>query len=428
MRKAVILPLLFVLLVSTAEAAKQISVKKLRYSSYESYTRIVVDLNGRIEFTQNRISSPDRLFFDLKECILSGDAKPSIHIENGIIKTVRMAQFNKNTVRVVLDIDKLEKYSAFLLDEPNRLVIDVYTVVKKEERSDNESSRKALPDSSLNKIKTIVIDPGHGGKDPGAIGPGGLREKDITLYVGEKLGEIIKAKNGVDVIYTRDADVFVPLNDRTEIANSKKADLFISIHVNASEKRKARGIETYFLNWTNNKEALRVAARENKISISKMQEIQDGLQSILQDLARNNKREESMRLAHSVQNAMVTTLKNDYTKIEDLGVKYALFYVLVGAEMPSILVEISFISNHEEEKRLAVNDYRNKIAEAIAIGINTYISQSSLIVKDDRETIPAGEGMVTPIEKVQSVNERSSLTMYTDSKDGSFLSSGMKKD
>lgn len=384
------LPLLFVLLLSTGEATKQTSVQGLRYSSYESYTRIVVDLNGLIEFTQHRISGPDRLFFDLKECVLSGEVKTSIHIENGILKTVRMAQFDKNTVRVVLDIDKLEKYSAFMLEDPSRLVIDVYPEVGNEDRREDESNPKLLPDNSLNKIKTIVIDPGHGGKDPGAIGPGGLREKDITLYVGGKLGEIIKAKHGVDVIYTRDRDVFVPLNDRTEIANSKKADLFISIHVNASEKRKARGIETYFLNWTNNKEALRVAARENRISISKMQEIQDGLQMILQDLARNNKREESMRLAHSVQNAMVNTLKNDYSKIEDLGVKYALFYVLVGAEMPSILVEISFISNHEEEKRLAVSDYRNKIAEAIAIGINAYISQSSLIVDTVRKDASEG--------------------------------------
>lgn len=182
------------------------------------------------------------------------------------------------------------------------------------------------------------------------------------------------------VIYTRKTDVFVPLNDRTEIANSRKADLFISIHTNASRKRSTRGIETYFLNWTSNRGAIRVAARENKISVRKMQKIQDELQFILQDLARNNKRQESMRLAHSVQNAMVNTLKKSYHQIEDLGVKYALFYVLVGAEMPSILVEISFVSNSLEEKRLSSDSYRTRIAEAIARGIVSYVTQSTLIV------------------------------------------------
>ncbi len=192
------------------------------------------------------------------------------------------------------------------------------------------------------------------------------------------------------IIYTRDKDTFVPLNDRTEMANSKKADLFISIHTNASIKRDARGIETYFLNWTNDKEAIRVAARENKISFKKMQKIQDDLQIILQDLARNNKREESMRLAHSIQNAMIGALKKTYSRIEDLGVKYAPFYVLVGAEMPSILVEISFISNREEEKRLSRESYKNKIAEAIAKGIDSYISQSTLIVAPVKNVISEG--------------------------------------
>ena len=177
---------------------------------------------------------------------------------------------------------------------------------------------------------------------------------------------------------------------RTEIANSKKADLFISIHTNASKKRKARGLETYFLSWSNDREAIRVAARENKVSIKKMQKMQGGLSMILQDLARNSKREESMRLAHSVQNAMIDSLQMDYSRIEDHGVKYALFYVLVGAEMPSILVEISFISNREEEKRLATNIYRDKIAKAIAKGIDSYISQSTLIVNPVVKGQPSG--------------------------------------
>jgi len=381
MKKAFILPLLFMLSLSVSEASKQTSVQKLRYSSYKSQTRVVIDLSGPVVFTQNRISDPDRIFFDIENSFLSGNINSSVPIMDGVLKKVRMSQFDNRTVRVVLDIDKMSTYSVFTLEEPQRLVIDVYPENAGESQKENRGSTKTLPDKSLNKIETIVIDAGHGGKDPGAVGPGGLQEKDITLYVGKKLGEILEQKQGVKIIYTRDKDIFVPLNERTEMANSHKADLFVSIHVNASERRKARGIETYFLNWTNDREALKVAARENKIPISKMEKIQDGLQMILQDLARNNKREESMRLAHSVHSSLVNSLRNDYSKIEDLGVKYALFYVLVGAEMPSILVEISFISNHEEERRLAASSYRNKVAEAIAKGIDAYISQSTLVVE-----------------------------------------------
>ncbi|MEW6600543.1 MAG: N-acetylmuramoyl-L-alanine amidase [Nitrospirota bacterium] len=363
-----------------SEASKQTSVQGLRYSSYKGQTRIVVDVSGPIVFTQQRIPNPDRIFFDIENCVLSRDVKTSVPIKDGILSKVRISQFNASTVRVVLDIKKISKYSTFILDEPARLVIDVYPDGDGESTRANKENIKTLPDKAPNKIETIVVDAGHGGKDPGAIGPGGLQEKDITLYVGKKLGEILEKKEGVKIIYTRDKDIFVPLNERTEMANSQKASLFVSIHVNASERKNTRGIETYFLNWTNNREALRVAARENKITVSKMEKIQDGLQMILQDLARNNKREESMRLAYNVQSSLVNTLRSDYSKIEDLGVKYALFYVLVGAEMPSILVEISFISNHEEEKRLAADSYRNKVAEAIAKGIDAYISQSALVV------------------------------------------------
>jgi len=188
------------------------------------------------------------------------------------------------------------------------------------------------------------------------------------------------------------------------LANAKKAELFISIHTNASKRKNTRGLETYFLNWTNDKEATKVAARENKVSVKKMQKMQNELQFILQDLARDNKREESMRLAHSVQNSMVTSLKKKYSRIKDLGVKYALFYVLVGAEMPSILVEVSFVSNREEEKRLSTEQYKNRIAEAIAQGINSYITQATLIVNpvmDQKENILA-EDVSVPDDTLRS--------------------------
>lgn len=378
MKKALILPLVLLLLASYSEASRVSSVNGLSTKSYKNHTRIIVELNNVVEFTKNRLSKPDRLYFDLKNCMLQKRTVRSMKIDDGILKTVRMAQFDKNTVRVVLESGKTESFYAFMLENPYRLVIDVYDQ-KNAEPAYNQRNQDIGPD--FREIKKIVIDPGHGGDDPGAIGPSGIQEKDIVLSVGIKLADILTAKYEAEVIFTRDKDVFIPLNERTEIANSNKADLFISIHANASPKKDTRGIETYFLNWTDDEEAMKVAARENKISFGKMKKTRGDLQFILQDLERKIKNEESMKLASSIQNAMVSALKEDYSRIQDLGVKYAMFYVLVGAEMPSILVEISFISNHEEEKRLTEEQYKDRIAEAIASGINSYITQSTLIVK-----------------------------------------------
>ncbi|RJQ55902.1 MAG: N-acetylmuramoyl-L-alanine amidase [Nitrospiraceae bacterium] len=376
MKKALLLPFIFLLFTGYIHAVKHTSVKGFRAKSYNSHTRVVVDMDGAVEITQNRLANPDRIYFDLKNCVLSGRPSSSISMEDGVLKKVRASQFNKDTVRIVLDVGRSGNYYAFMLENPHRLVIDVHA-------SGSDVSPPMKEDRAvkrdIDRKTRIVIDPGHGGEDPGAIGPGGLMEKDVVLSVGKRLGSILAEKPGVEIIYTRDKDVFIPLNERTEIANSKKADLFISVHANASPRKNTRGIETYFLNWTNDKDALRVAARENKISFRKMEQMQGDLQMILEDLARKNKNEESMKLASTVQNAMVSALKESYSGVEDLGVKYAMFYVLVGAEMPSVLVEIAFISNREEEKRLASEKYRNKIAGAIASGIDSYMTRSTLV-------------------------------------------------
>lgn len=376
MRKFFLVFLLLAVFVGYGEASKQTTVQGIRYSSYKNHTRVVVDLNGPLQFTSYHISNPDRLYFDLKNCILSKKTTPFISINNGVLKSARIAQFNKETVRVALDLQQFGKFYTFTLEDPYRLVIDIYI-----QKGAAPLKKKGIVKKKFSRIKTVVIDPGHGGKDPGAIGPRGLKEKDVVLDVGKKLGKILKDKYRMNVTYTRKKDVFIPLNERTEIANSKKADLFISIHVNANRLRRLNGIETYILNWTNDKEAMRVAARENAISFKKMQKVQDELQMILQDLARDNKRDESVMLARSVQDSLISTLKKKHRRITDLGVKQALFYVLIGAEMPSILIEVSFISNREEEKRLSKNSYKNKIAEAIAKGVMSYIKQSTLIVK-----------------------------------------------
>lgn len=389
MKKFLLLSFVLIVLTSQSRAYYSVSVQGIRYSSYKNHTRVVIDLNGQAVFNSNRLKNPERIYFDLKKCTLSKNIKPSLEVNNGTLKKIRTGQFSEDTARITLDLEGISKYSAFLLEKPNRLVIDVYKPRKTlPSRSGNDvKKRPAIPTPEPEyrpmpkRIKTVVIDPGHGGKDPGATGRKGLREKDVVLAVGKKLGEILKERYGVKVIYTRQTDIFIPLNERTEIANSMDADLFISIHANANRKRYKKGIETYILNWSNDDESLRVAARENNISIDKMKRLRGGLQMILEDLTRSYKKKESVRFARSVQDSMVNTLKGRYRNTVDLGVKQALFYVLVGAEMPSALVEISFISNNEEEKLLSSRNYRDRIAEGIARGVEDFIKGSTVIVK-----------------------------------------------
>lgn len=376
MKRALFVPLLLVFLFGYSEAAKNVIVEGFQYWSNETYTRVAVDLSDDIEFTQHSLSDPDRIYFDLKKCILSPKVAPSLKIEDGILKKLRISQFNEETVRVVLDLQELEGFKVFIMENPYRLIIDAFG---------KKSSGDAVPYKKLEKdvtrIKRVVIDPGHGGEDPGAIGPRGLMEKDVVLSVAKELAGILKEKYDMEVILTRNNDVFIPLHERTAIANSRNADLFISIHANASRRKAARGIETYILNWTTDEESMRVAARENNLSLAKMKKVQGELQMILDDLERDNKKGESMKLAYNVQNLMISSLTQDYNQVIDLGVKQALFYVLVRAEMPSVLVEISFLSNREEEKLLSQKKYRDKIAEAIANGVGAYATPPKLAKK-----------------------------------------------
>lgn len=367
-RLSIGLTLLYLLIISslTSFAAEKAILKNIRYWSSLGQTRVVFDLSRTVDYKVNRLSQPDRLYFDLLNSEIHIEIKKTLPVEDGILKAIRAGQFNPDTVRVVLDLERMEDYNVFFLDEPARLVIDVNT--KKTE-------------SFLTK-RVVVIDPGHGGHDPGAIGPKGLQEKDVVLDIALKLRDILSRQSSIEVYLTRDKDIFIPLEERTAIARKKEADLFVSIHANASPNRAAKGVETYLLNWTNDEEAIRVAARENYISMKRMKErmaaYRNELERILNDLSRDYKREESLKLAYLVQNSLISEIGKEHKRI-NLGVKQALFYVLVGASMPSILAEVSFISNPEEERLLAKEDYRTSIAVSIAKGINTYFSQHSPI-------------------------------------------------
>jgi N-acetylmuramoyl-L-alanine amidase len=361
--------LFFLIILSPAigSSESRIEVLDLKHWTSVGYTRVVVDLSAPVKFSRNRIANPDRLYFDLKNSRISKEIKTTLPVGDGILKTVRAGQFNQDTVRVVLDLEEIKEFKVFILEDPAKLVIDVYGHEKAANTHDPASA-----------VKTIVLDPGHGGHDPGAVGANGLYEKDIALDIALKVRTILSKNKNFRILMTRDKDVFIPLVERTAFANSKSADLFISIHVNASPKKTARGIETYLLNWTNDEESIRVAARENAISLKKMKEQMKKYKSdvdiMLSDLRRDLKRDESIKLANYVQGSIVSTLGENYNDIKNLGVKNALFYVLFGARMPSVLAEVSFISNPAEENLLSKGSYREYIAQAIADGIDTYAS------------------------------------------------------
>jgi N-acetylmuramoyl-L-alanine amidase len=233
-----------------------------------------------------------------------------------------------------------------------------------------ESGARTLTRALGLKIARIVIDPGHGGHDTGTIGPTGLCEKDLVLDVALRLKKLLEAKTDAEVILTRSDDTFVPLEERTAIANEKAADLFISIHANASRNRQARGIETYYLNFTSNPEALEVAARENATT----QESVHRLQDLIKKIALTEKIEESEDFAKQIQREVYSRLRKYSGKQKDRGIKKAPFVVLIGANMPSVLAEISFLTNPQDERLLKRPEHRARIAEALYRGIDRYVS------------------------------------------------------
>ncbi len=242
------------------------------------------------------------------------------------------------------------------------------------------------------KIRRIVIDPGHGGHDTGTIGPTGLEEKDVVLDVGLRLRKLIQRRMGCEVIMTRSTDTFIPLEERTAIANEYAADLFISIHANASRDPSARGIEAYFLNFTSDPEALALAARENATSRASVYQ----LQSLVKKIALSEKIDESDEFAKMVDRQLVQHLDEDGYPQPDRGVKKAPFVVLIGANMPSVLAEISFLSNPHDERLLRSASYREKIAVALYVGIRRYASTLGTLRVAQEATAPSTRPATQP--------------------------------
>ncbi len=232
-----------------------------------------------------------------------------------------------------------------------------------------------------------MVDAGHGGYDTGTIGPNGLQEKDLVLDVSLRLGRLLKSRLGADVVYTRTDDSFVPLETRTAIANQQQADLFISVHANSSADRRARGVETYYLNFTSSPAALEVAARENAVSEKSIHELQD----LVKKIALRDKIEESREFAANIQTSLHQTLGARDQGLRDRGVKKAPFIVLIGANMPSVLAEIAFVSNPADARKLQTPEYRQRIAEALYKGVTKYVGGLSGVKMASRAKEPQGE-------------------------------------
>ena len=366
-------------------------IQDLRFWSNPNYTRLVIDSSREISYDHHllkkdpSIKKPPRLYVDLKNSRLGENIKKIIPINDDLLMDARAGQYTNDSVRVVVDIKSFKSYKIFSLKDPFRIVIDVWgavaekTPVKQKSKTSLKKNGK-LPTSALAKqlalgISRIIIDPGHGGRDYGA--PGylkGIYEKDIALQISRRLAKMIRRELKCQVFMTRNSDKFLTLEERTAIANTKSADLFISIHTNSHRDRNVFGIETYFLNLATDDEAIRVAAIENATSTKNISD----LQNILFDLVQNAKINESSRLAGHVQGAMISVLKSRrYSRINDKGVKQAPFYVLLGAQMPAVLVETSFISNPRECKRLINPKYQERLCEAIVDGIKKYIRETT---------------------------------------------------
>jgi N-acetylmuramoyl-L-alanine amidase len=511
-------------------------VTGVRHWSTPDYTRVAIDVEQEVKFDSERIANPDRIFFDLRDTKLASTlVGKTFDVDDGFLKKIRVAEFESGRTRIVLEVDDLASYDAFLLPDPYRLIIDVHgkdvhgkdahgkdahgtqgrtaviakagsadadddlveaeaaasangdsksdgrmpkqaavetdapagdasadarppdaakpakgsgvvkttvavkgtdrripkTIVGADGEADagvdagenvgvnekaarkaaklgrkkvhpeakaddaaasdtadlrpgphletGESAREARPTASGNrsltralglKIGKIVIDAGHGGHDTGTIGPNGLLEKDLVLDVAKRLGRLLEARLGAEVIYTRQDDTFIPLETRTAIANRERADLFISIHANSSRDADARGVETYYLNFTSSPEALEVAARENAVSEKSIHELQD----LVKKIALKEKIEESREFAGDVQQSLYGGLSLTNAGIRNRGVKKAPFIVLIGANMPSILAEISFVSNPTDERELETSEHRQRIAESLCRGVSKYVS------------------------------------------------------
>jgi N-acetylmuramoyl-L-alanine amidase len=421
--------------------AQSHAVTAVRHWQLGDVTRIAVEVSGPFTFRSDRLHHPERVYYDILNArpLIESKRIYTETVEDALLKRVRVAETIPGVTRIVLELaDKVEAVPSQLIN-PNRLIVELHAAtepaavpavsevtpppapmpppaqlppapklpaapaasvpvlaveapvappaparpatpgpVRSAEVAKSARLTSAGESSMVRalglKINRVVIDPGHGGHDEGTSGPKGLLEKDLVLDVAQRLGKLIEQKMGSEVIYTRTDDTFIPLEGRTELANEKKADLFLSIHANSSPAApRVTGIETYYLNFTESKDALEVAARENAVSDRSIFDLRDLIQKItLQDKA-----EESREFAERIQASLYALSARNFPGEKNRGVRKAPFVVLIGASMPSVLVEIGFLTNPKEESLLRKPEYRQKVAEALYRGVSRYAGSLS---------------------------------------------------
>ena len=458
-------------------------VTGIRHWSTPNYTRVAIDLGDEVQYEAARVPTPDRIYFDLHGTRLAHDlvGKSFAVTDDGFLKKIRTAQFSNDMTRVVLDVNDVTEYSAFLLPNPYRLIIDIHggtkspapasasvdspakaaeavpntrainagssadvarlsdqpgkveatsvptsqpiaavvhgrsrTAIQPATATEDDATaaipappppasvpmrrtrkpkitspdgrvvgdpgtpaRAAVPtadgETSLVralglKVGRIVIDAGHGGHDSGTIGIDGIEEKEVVLDVALRLGHLLTQRLGAEVIYTRSDDTFVPLETRTAIANKAQADLFLSVHANSSPESSARGVETYYLNFTSQPDAIEVAARENAVSGQSIYQLSD----LVKKITLKDKIAESREFASDVDASLYSGLQRGNEGLKNRGVKKAPFIVLIGANMPSILAEISFVTNPRDAAQMRQPEYRERIAQSLYRGVARY--------------------------------------------------------
>ena len=415
---------------AAANASPEPTIRAVRREVLPDVVRVTIELDREVPFHQERLDGPARLFFDLKGTkAVPALVDATFRYESDLIRHIRFGRHPHSTTRVVLDLEQVARYSVFTLYNPYRIVVDaeratgaVHVAAKESEPADTRNVSAAAAASpiapsaqtasataptpqtaamdtpiapiapvapiivgkpispSANSsgkfsvarqlglgVSRIVIDAGHGGHDPGASAHG-LSEAELVLDVTLRLEKLLQQEPGIEVLLTRRTNDYLSLEERTEIANRESADLFLSIHANASANATARGVETYFLNFALNPQAEAVAARENAASGKTM----SSLPGIIKAITLNNKLNESRDFAASIQRALVRGMRGGNKGLKDLGVKQAPFMVLIGASMPSVLAEIGFVSTREEGARLKTSKYRQEIAEALRDAVLRY--------------------------------------------------------
>ena len=421
-------------------------VSDIRAWTNEIYTRVAIDTGDEVSFQANTLRAdqarglPPRIFIDIRGAGIRDEIlRKPVAVRNGLLQQVRAGRFDRDIVRVVIDLERESTFRVFALPDPFRIIVDIDgegeipippqtppedapgPVAAEPPSADPAASRASpsAPDpappaervpaapsagspapfsspavpspaglrgtaasnsSAARKHRVrVMIDPGHGGKDPGAIGPTGLKEKDVVLAIGRMVREKLSRSGEYDVRMTRDEDVFIPLEERTAMANKARADLFVSLHINASRNRRASGFSTYVLSrGASNREDLELAARENGVPVGKLQ----GVKFIIDDMFTGARKNESLRLAKTVNDAVVRRVASRYTGVQSLGLKQAPFYVLVGARMTAVLVEASFISNAREESRLRDPACLEGIADGVVEAVR-YYGQNGILAHSD---------------------------------------------